>query len=63
MRLDTPVQVKVALDRMDSLSGEEGDPALVCINDDVRWQPDVVKDALQSWMKRKWRRPAGWEVQ
>ncbi|KAG8879231.1 hypothetical protein FRB97_001850 [Tulasnella sp. 331] len=62
VRLETPIQANGALNRVDGLDGEEDDPALVCMNDDVRWQPDVVKEALQSWMRKKWSRPAAWEV-
>ncbi|KAG9032353.1 hypothetical protein FRB95_001535 [Tulasnella sp. JGI-2019a] len=62
VRLDTPIQVKVTLDRMDSMSGEDNEPALLCINDDVRWQPEAVRDMLQVWMSRKWGQRAEWEM-
>lgn len=61
-RLETPVQSNSTLLKLDDLSGTIDDPALICINDDVRWEPEKIQELLQGWMGRRWRRQAAWEV-
>ena len=62
IRLETPLQSKAALDRVDRSKGKANEPALLCINDDVKYQPDFVEKALRLWLRRKWSQPAAWET-
>ncbi|KAG8971643.1 hypothetical protein FRC05_010899 [Tulasnella sp. 425] len=62
VRLETPIQSNSTLSKLDERRGTSNDPALICINDDVRWEPEKIKDLLQGWMRRRWNQQAAWEV-
>ena len=62
--MQTPIQVNATLSRLDSfLSREEPTlPALICLNDDIQWQPEIMRSTLGSWMQGRWPTKATWEV-
>lgn len=62
VRLETPVQSNSTLLKLDARAGTITDPALICVNDDVRWEPEKIRELLQGWMDRRWSRQAAWEI-
>lgn len=37
------------------------DVALLCMNDDVKYQHAVTDKAIRDWQRHRWSRPADWE--
>ncbi|KAG9019222.1 hypothetical protein FRB90_005053 [Tulasnella sp. 427] len=60
VRLETPFQANSTLRKLDKRL--EDPPALICVNDDVRWEVDKIGEVLRGWMESRWDSRASWEI-